>query len=267
MRAFLKASVKFLDPPDLLNVLVQFQGQQRTQLSTYFAVTSAQNSLAPRHAQVQDVNITLKLDLIQASHWGGQFAPFCRLPSSLRNIVLAEYGLGFLLVDQGFKTAKDASDGLWLLQNGSFLHSEYANQEAHKNFVTELLSCVSRPFQNLKIDEVECAVLKTLLLFSSESAKASRSLPSFQSSASFARRNIFAGEEKSVASIRSKCLKEFMSYCQMQYPDCGAERFGNILLLISPIRCAVKSLYNQTRQSDLFNLTNFDPIIQHILLS
>lgn len=67
----------------------------------------------------------LKLCLDQASDWGKQFKPFRRLSAEAKKSILAEYGLAFLLIDQGFKTANEAGNDFWILQNGSFMHPDY----------------------------------------------------------------------------------------------------------------------------------------------
>ena len=71
------------------------------------------------------MDIMLKLCLKQATAWGNQLKPFKKLSLVSKKNILAEYCLAFLLIDQGFKTAKEADSGIWLLQNGSFMHSDY----------------------------------------------------------------------------------------------------------------------------------------------
>lgn len=52
-----------------------------------------------------------------------------------------------------------------------------------------------------------------------------------------------------------------------KFPENGAVRFGEILLLLSGIRCGIKTMYNQTRVSDLFNFMKFDNSVKSVLLS
>uniref|UniRef100_A0A1I7UWN1 Nuclear receptor domain-containing protein n=1 Tax=Caenorhabditis tropicalis TaxID=1561998 RepID=A0A1I7UWN1_9PELO len=216
-----------------------------------------------RRARAHDVDVMLTLCLKQANDWGNQFKPFRRLCGSSKKSILAEYSLAFLLIDQGFKTSKEADRGVWLLQNGSFMHSDYffglshatidmenvkVKTQLHHNFVTELLHCVAEPFKQLEIDEAECAALKTILLLKPSCSE----------------RAVYSGQEGVLAGIYTQCLDELMNNSKRKFPDRGEERFGEILLLISSIRCGVQTLYNQTRVSDLF--VNFDDSVKNILL-
>uniref|UniRef100_A0A8R1I5A6 Uncharacterized protein n=1 Tax=Caenorhabditis japonica TaxID=281687 RepID=A0A8R1I5A6_CAEJA len=263
-----------LEEPELLKTLASFQKHQTAQHLPYFAEHdlasgSTSESMIKTHrrrARVPDVNIMLKLSLNQATDWGKQFQPFCRLAAEFQQNILAEYAFGFLLVDQGFKTAYEAEEGLWLLQNGSFMHSDYyyglpekdgkkensrVKAHFHFKFVTELLNCVSTPFRDLQIDDIECVALKTVLLLTP----------------SFPKRAVYAGQEHAVAALHTKCMRELMEHAERRFPGRGEERFGEILLLVSSIRCAIKAMYNQTRVSDVFNFMEFDPFVRDMLLN
>lgn len=130
---------------------------------------------------------------------------------------------------------------------------------------------MGQPFRKLKIDEFECAVLKTVLLLKRKplilTSELQNLLITLSIPASFTQRAIYSGQEGGIASIHTKCMNELMEHCESRDPAHGAERFGEILLLISSIRCGVKSLYNQTRVSDVFNLMDFDPFVRDILLN
>ncbi|CAI2354964.1 unnamed protein product [Caenorhabditis sp. 36 PRJEB53466] len=209
-----------------------------------------------RRARAHDINFVLKLGIDNANEWAMQFEPYRALSQGDKNLVLSEFGFAFVLIDQGFKTAYEADvEGFWVLQNGTFMHPNYLlalpeadakkdnvakKAELHCAFVNELVKCVSTPFRKLQIDEFECAVLKTVLLLT----------PSFPGQVVF----------QDVEDLHTKCMSELMEHC-------GAERFGEILLLISSIRCGVKALYNQTRVSDIFHLMTFDPSVRNIFLS
>ncbi|EGT34342.1 hypothetical protein CAEBREN_26052 [Caenorhabditis brenneri] len=198
--------------------------------------------------------------------WGNCLKPFRRLSWDSKKSVLAEYCLAFLLIDQGFKTSREADSGVWLLQNGSFMHPDYffglpqatidmedmkIKAQFHHNFVSELLQCVAKPFKQLEVDEIECVALKTLLILKP----------------SCSQRAIYSGQEGVIAGIYTQCIDELMEHCNAKFPGRGAERFGEIILLISSIRCGVKAIYNQTRVSDIMNFMNFDQTVRDFLLN
>ncbi|CAO4377502.1 unnamed protein product [Caenorhabditis nigoni] len=254
------------DSANLLQNLVLVQNQQTFKATQYFTVnnllSSTENS---RRADSNDVNLMLKLCMNQASEWGRQLKPFKRISIEAKQSILAEYGFAFLLVDQGFKTAREAKDGFWILQNNTFMNADYflgmpegyevekttnKKAELHEKFVTDLLNSVAKPFRDLEIDDIECAALKTVLLLTP----------------SFSKRAVYAGQEGYVASVHTQCMEELMEHSLNKFPDRGEERFGEILLLISSIRCGIKAIYNQTRVSDVFNFTEFDSVVKDILL-
>lgn len=219
-----------------------------------------------RRARAHDVDIMLKLCLKQSMDWGNQLKPFKKLSPSSKNNILSEYCLAFLLIDQGFKTAREADSGTWLLQNGSFMHSDYffglpyaaidmesmkLKTQLHYNFVSDLLETVANPFRRLEVDETECAALKVLMLLKPSCSE----------------RAIYSGQEGLIAMLYSRCVDELMEHTIDRFPDNGEERFGELLLLISSIRCGVKTLYNQTRVSDLFNFMKFDSSVKEVLLT
>ncbi|CAL2043712.1 unnamed protein product [Caenorhabditis brenneri] len=253
---------------NLLQSLAHLQFEQTSKAQQYFSgydLLNKTNSSTCR-AGSDDVNIILKLCLNQASEWGHQLKPFKRLSIESKQSILAEYVFAFLLVDQSFKTAREAEKEFWLLQNNSFMHPNYflglienkeidettkKTAEHHEKLVSELLYCIARPFRNLEIDEIECVALKTILLLTPSCSK----------------RAVYSGQEGYVAAAHTQCMEELMEHCQKKFPDRGEERFGEILLLIGSIRCGIKAIYNHTRISDVFDFNKFDEDVQKFLLS
>ncbi|EGT44152.1 hypothetical protein CAEBREN_13717 [Caenorhabditis brenneri] len=253
---------------NLLQSLAQLQSEQTYKALQYFVAHGHPNRInsSSRRADSHDVNITLKLCLNQASEWGHQLKPFKRLSIESKQSILAEYVFAFLLVDQSFKTAREAEKGFWLLQNDSFMHPNYflglienkeidettkKTAEHHEKFVSELLYCIASPFRNLEIDEIECVALKTILLLTPSCSK----------------RAVYSGQEGYVAAVHTQCMEDLMEHCQKKFPERGEERFGEILLLIGSIRCGIKAIYNHTRISDVFDFNKFDEDVQKFLLS
>ncbi|KAF1753969.1 hypothetical protein GCK72_020526 [Caenorhabditis remanei] len=265
----------FVEDPSFLKPWVEFQRVQVAEHLPYFEShqvdpafykDSSNTVKYRRRARAHDVDIMLKLCLKQATEWGNQLKPFKKLSLVSKKNILAEYCLAFLLIDQGFKTAKEADSGIWLLQNGSFMHSDYffglpyaaidmesmkIKTQLHYNFVSDLLETVAKPFRRLEVDEVECAVLKILMLLKPSCSE----------------RAIYCGQEGVVAGLYSRCVDELMEHTMERFPGNGEERFGELILLISAIRCGVKTLYNQTRVSDLFNFMKFDNSVKEVLLT
>ncbi|PIC24987.1 hypothetical protein B9Z55_018089 [Caenorhabditis nigoni] len=221
------------------------------------------NSKLYRRASTHDINIVLNIGLCNAMEWSNQLETFKGCTLKEKKIVLSEFGIAFVLVDQAFKTAQKSVDkGFWLLQNDTFLHTDYflgvskadiqGNElrfqaQNHFDFVNGLLNTIIDPLLKLQVDKFECVIIKTLLLMT----------PSY------------AGRLKIDKSkkVVSECLSELMSYCMSHHPETGAVRFGEIILLLSSIRCAVKGFYNQTKKSSLFDSSKFNNFVKGYFLS
>uniref|UniRef100_A0A1I7U9L1 NR LBD domain-containing protein n=1 Tax=Caenorhabditis tropicalis TaxID=1561998 RepID=A0A1I7U9L1_9PELO len=257
-------STENIQPEPLLPLLTKLQ---RVQFSEHFLFFEQNNvdiavRVNPsskvkyrRRARAHDVDVMLKLSIKQATDWANRLELFKKLPLELKKGILMEYCLGFLLIDQGYKTSKEIFDqDIWLLQNGSFMHPnhcfEVANREStevqkevHHNSVSELVHCIASPFRSLEIDETECAALKTILALSISNST-----------------NI---KGKTKNGIHDKCMKELLRHCMLRSPNQGEKRFGEIILLLSSIRCGVNALYHLMIISDLFD---FDQFAKNIIL-
>ncbi|CAB02906.2 Nuclear Hormone Receptor family [Caenorhabditis elegans] len=217
-----------------------------------------------RRATVSDVNKVLKWSINNAIEWASQFSPFQLIMNEDQKCVISEYGFAFLVVDQAFRTISETPNGCWYLQNGTYLNSDYlygltdeaakfsnSSIRKHSEFVKSLEKTIKIPFEIMDIDTFEIAALKSLLLVSP----------------SFPKWTIFADYQEKMVSLKNKCLNELMEYLQLNYPDTFMERYGQLILLLGNIRCAVKLVYNQTKVSDLFNAYKFDLYVRSFILT
>ncbi|EGT36033.1 hypothetical protein CAEBREN_32690 [Caenorhabditis brenneri] len=211
-------------------------------------------------ARPYDIELTLKLSFRNATDWAKQFNSFWNLKEIEKKLVISEFGISFLLVDQAYKTACKSDRSFWLLQNDSYLNPDYffgmpaedkateeseyvvAQARCHAEFVDSLLKCLKKPFSLLKIDKLECVLLKTLLLLA----------PSFPGRVSL------DDSEKVIA----RCMSNLMSYSYKKSPENGMVRFGEIILLMQSIRSTVKQFYNQTKRSYCFDISKFDTFVR-----
>ncbi|CAI4231874.1 unnamed protein product [Auanema sp. JU1783] len=218
-----------------------------------------------RRARKKDVNFMLRIALMNASEWALQFVPFKNLNMNMQKSILLEYGFAFLLVDQGWLTSElnENFKDLWVIQNNTYMSPDYlkglpevdcydkevpTKVKLHPIFVRDALDSVGKPMRELQIDEYETAVLKTLLLLS--------------------HKYIFGAEhDNDVNHLQERITSELMQYCKRKNPRDAAVRMGSILLLISGVRCAIRSLYNQLRVSDVFNFMEFHSLIRDVYLT
>ncbi|CAO4382622.1 unnamed protein product [Caenorhabditis nigoni] len=158
-----------------------------------------------------------------------------------------------MILDQAVKTKNDADPGFWILQNDSFLglHPDFKFEEmddsenlekekSHFDFVTQLIDTISEPIKELEVQDTEIAILKILMLLSLSPIN--------------------------VDPIRNHFLQLLMDHLTSKDAESGPEKFGEIILLISSIRCAIKSFYNLTKISDLFDVRNFEDCVRDVLV-
>ncbi|PIC23989.1 hypothetical protein B9Z55_017490 [Caenorhabditis nigoni] len=200
-----------------------------------------------RRADQSDINLCLHIGFRNANNWANLFESFKTLKSRDKKSVMGEFGIAFLLVDQAYKSASITDcKSFWFLPNHTFLCSESQERNQSK-FVNSLIQSLKVPFSNLQIDDVECVILKALLLFSPSFPRH----PKIQQS----------------SGIVQKFMSHLMSYSVEKCPENGEIRFGEVILLLSSIRCAVKSFYNQTRQCGNFNIDSFDNFLRNCFLT
>lgn len=63
----------------------------------------------------------MSLGFQNAISWANPFEAFKNLTDSEKAAVMSEFGVAFVLIEQAFKSAKEADEGVWLLQNNTFL--------------------------------------------------------------------------------------------------------------------------------------------------
>ncbi|CAL2046317.1 unnamed protein product [Caenorhabditis brenneri] len=212
-------------------------------------------------ATSSDINFNLDYAFRNALQFADQVTPFKVLTELDKKLVLSEFGIAFSLIDQAHDSAK-MNEGFWFLQNGAVLSSNYyygrsfntlkkhnTSQQAklHLDFVHGLFKELKNPFSVLKIDDLDCALLKVLLLMTSSFPGKAR-IPDCNNTA-------------------SRCKKYLMMHSMERFPEDGMIRYGAVLILMGNIRCQVKAFYNHTKVSELFNVSNTDPILHNCFLT
>lgn len=78
-----------------------------------------------RRARKRDVNFMMRVSLIDATEWANQFTPFKELDYNSKKTIMTEFGIAFMLVDQGAVTAKRQDEDYWMLQNNTYMSPDY----------------------------------------------------------------------------------------------------------------------------------------------
>lgn len=260
----------------LLDQLIRLQERQRRRHTTTFCMQETFsfeadmfdryheliNRPKTRRARAADVNMMIRIGIMDSAQWANQFEPFHSLEVAEKRLVLTEYAFAFMLIDQGYLTAYQQEDDLWMLQNNTYMHADYfkglpeeekakcaktIKAKFHPHFVKDALDLVGRPMKLLKIDKFECAALKTFLLLTY--------------------RKFYETSAKALEKAKNRCLAELMEYCIRKCPQNSAERAGNVILMAGNIRSCIRAVYEQTRVSDVFDFMKFDDLVRDVILS
>ncbi|KAF1754039.1 hypothetical protein GCK72_020603 [Caenorhabditis remanei] len=70
-----------------------------------------------------DLNLSLHIGFRNAIDWANRVDGFRSLKVRERKCVVGEFGVGFILIDQAFKSANSSSENIWVLQNSTGVHS------------------------------------------------------------------------------------------------------------------------------------------------
>ncbi|CAJ0937559.1 unnamed protein product, partial [Mesorhabditis belari] len=266
-------------PDSVMDRVMRMQQKQRAAHKAHFAAYDAgidgkdelfdqveirlhPGGSGPRRARRHDVNAMLRCGLMDAAEWGQAFKEFASLNTQSKRLILQDFGFAMMLIDQGYQTIQQDDLELWILQNGTYMCPDYTRglpthelplvdkdkAKLHPCFVAEAIKDVGRPMRALKVDEYECAVLKSIILLSY--------------------RNHFTEKHrKSAFSLQTKLINELMDYSKAKEGDKAAERLGAILLLTTNIRCSVYWAYTHTRMHDVFGMMMFDPLVRDVFLT
>ncbi|GMR48354.1 hypothetical protein PMAYCL1PPCAC_18549 [Pristionchus mayeri] len=217
-----------------------------------------------RRARKEDINVMFHLAIVDAVEWGSHFPIFSDLQTKNKRELLKEYSIGFMLVDQGFNTSRQENETLWILQHDKvFMCTDYnymlpekdkrlpmaeTKAKLHPDFVLECIKGVGNPMRDIQIEQFECVVLKTLLLFECF--------------------NVYPPEKKpEIAMIRERCLNSLAAFEAVEHPNDGIERIGTILLMIANIRNCIFATCRQLHAHDVFSLMKFEPLVSDVLLN
>ncbi|GMT07950.1 hypothetical protein PENTCL1PPCAC_30124, partial [Pristionchus entomophagus] len=90
----------------------------------------------------------------------------------------------------------------------------------YPDFVLECITGVGNPMREMQIEQFECMILTTLLLFECFNVYPESSKPA-------------------IASIRERCLNKLTAYEALEHPLDGIERIGILIIMIGNIRTCI----------------------------
>ncbi|UMM33604.1 hypothetical protein L5515_007020 [Caenorhabditis briggsae] len=92
-----------------------------------------------RRADQSDINLCLHIGFRNASSWANLFESLKNLKMQDKKLIIGEFGIAFLLVDQAYKSASITDDKtFWFMPNYTFLCTESKERDQSK-FVNDLI--------------------------------------------------------------------------------------------------------------------------------
>ncbi|CAL2047601.1 unnamed protein product [Caenorhabditis brenneri] len=198
-----------------------------------------EKSLPESIARNSDIRKMLETSFRDAKQFANRFHSFQPFEESKKQLILFEYAIGYMFIDQATRNMMVKDDNWWILTNNTRIFNFEGHEQfrVENEFVKELVKSLKMPFQQLDVDDYECMMLKVLLLMRSSHQK------------------IICLDD--CITVTNLCQSTLLSYCLTQDPDNGMVRFGNLLFLLGQIRPAIKAFYNHTKVSNIFNITGF----------
>ncbi|CAO82053.2 Nuclear receptor domain-containing protein [Caenorhabditis elegans] len=143
-----------------LQFLLDLQKKQRIRNQKYGIQLKNDRSVKKQYrpANADDIRLTMSLGFQNAISWANPFEAFKNLTDSEKAAVMSEFGVAFVLIEQAFKSAKEADEGVWLLQNNTFLglkEGESVQAKINSEFVKTLLKTLCEPIRTLQLDKFD----------------------------------------------------------------------------------------------------------------
>lgn len=105
-----------------------------------------------KQADSDDVRFVMSLGFQNALSWANHFETFTKLSEDQKALVMSEFGIAFILIEQAFKTAEDTEEGCWILQNDTFLEiSDTRNVQGQKRYLRTYKKLIAYIFNNLEL--------------------------------------------------------------------------------------------------------------------
>jgi len=189
----------------------------------------------------------MKQQLLLLVDWAKSLPQFTQLPLEDQVALLRAYGAEHLLWGLAKRSIRHNDDVLVLGINESYVLRRHGNEIAEIDHVVgRILDEILTPMRDLEIDDTEYMCLKAIMFFNPYAhGISSRSI---------------------VNAVRQNILTTLDHYVQ-QKPNSSRNRFGGLLLALSPLQTISKQMVESLHMVSLFGLARLDSLLQEMLLS
>ncbi|KAL3090968.1 hypothetical protein niasHS_007343 [Heterodera schachtii] len=218
-------------------------------------------------------NVT-QIEMFSIFEWIQTLPIFCSLPVNDQMILLKRFAMPCNVLEYGYFTAQIGLDDVWLISNGTCMprsvnvlpiesktlvteDRKWRQENLYRQMTDRCIDEVSTPLRKLQLKPEELVTLKILLLCScgnhDQNVEDGGSL-------------FISNESRRMTSKwKDQVIAGLFQYYNHEGLKCSAERFGNIVLLISGIVSAASATLESYQIMRLFKFASFDRISEQIL--
>uniref|UniRef100_A0A915NK55 Nuclear receptor n=2 Tax=Meloidogyne TaxID=189290 RepID=A0A915NK55_9BILA len=216
-------------------------------------------------------NVT-QIEMFSMLEWVQTIPAFSSLHLPDKMLLLKRFAMPCNVIEYGYFTAQIGLDDVWLISNGTCMprsvnvlpdesktlvteDRKWRQEKLYKQMTDRCIDGLVIPLRRLQLTPEELVTLKILLLFSCGNHTQKEEATSFISDES--RKIALEWKNKVIAAL-------FQFYRSIGHKS-AAERFGNVILLISGIVSAASATLESYQIMRLFKFANFDRVSEQLL--